>query len=201
MLTRRELPVFLFSLVYIVAFTLLSLRRHNYEFLMYSCVVIAAVIVMLLLDQFIRFSPGLLWGMSFWGLLHMAGGNVSVGGDRVLYELQLIPVVLRYDQFVHAYGFGMITLVCYRVLCDYLRPEVQRWWPLAILVLLMGSGMGALNEIIEFIAQKTMPETKVGGYDNTLWDLVFNLLGGIVAVTVLTLTRPRPCAPSAGYRS
>jgi hypothetical protein len=193
-ITRRELPVFIFSLLYIAFFTLLSLRRHNYEFLMYSCVVIAAVIVMLALHRFIGFSAGLLWGMSFWGLLHMAGGNVAVDVDRVLYELQIIPRFLRYDQLVHAYGFGMITAVCYRVLCDSLKPDLRRWWPLGILVLLMGSGMGALNEIVEFIAVLTMPETKVGGYENTMWDLVFNLLGGIVAVTMITLTRRRPCA-------
>jgi len=47
-----------------------------------------------------------------------------------------------------------------------------------VLVVLMGSGIGAVNEIIEFIAVKSVPETNVGGYDNTLWDLIFNLFGG-----------------------
>ena len=31
-----------------------------------------------------------------------------------------------------------------------------------------------------------MPETGVGGYHNTMLDLCFNLLGGILAVTWLT---------------
>ena len=124
----------------------------------------------------------------------MAGGNLQVHGD-VLYALQLIPVVLRYDQLVHTFGFGTVTLVCHHLLRPYLRTDVERWWPLAILIVLMGSGVGALNEIIEFVAVKTVPETNVGGYVNTLWDLVFNLLGGLIAVSYLTLRRS-PAAPS-----
>ena len=39
-----------------------------------------------------------------------------------------------------------------------------------------GSGFGALNEVVEFIAVLTIPETNVGGYENTGWDLVANLV-------------------------
>ena len=32
-----------------------------------------------------------------------------VGGDsRVLYNLWLVPGVLKFDQIVHAYGFGLV---------------------------------------------------------------------------------------------
>ena len=41
----------------------------------------------------------------------------------------------------------------------------------------MGMGLGALNEVVEFVAVLTMPETNVGGYTNTGWDLVSNLAG------------------------
>ena len=63
-ITRRELPILILTLLYIALFTLLSLQRHNYEFLLYSCVVVAAVGVMLMLHRFIGFSRALLWGMS-----------------------------------------------------------------------------------------------------------------------------------------
>ena len=118
----------------------------------------------------------------------MAGGNVRVGDD-VLYGLQLIPVVLRYDQLVHAFGFGTATLVCHHLLKPYLREGIDRWRTLSILIVLMGSGLGAVNEIIEFAAVKTLPETHVGGYDNTLWDLIFNLIGGVLAVAWLARRR------------
>jgi len=189
LLSRRELPIAVVTAAYVVVFTAIAYRRSNYEFLLYAVVVAVAIGLVLALHQSFRFSTGVLAGLSAWGLLHMAGGNVSLADGRVLYELQLVPRALRYDQFVHAFGFGVVALACYRVLCSYLRPEFDRWWPLAVLVVLMGSGMGALNEIVEFIAVKTMPETNVGGYENTLWDLVFNLIGGLVAVAYLTLRR------------
>ncbi len=50
---------------------------------------------------------------------------------------------------------------------------------------MMGLGVGGLNEIVEFIAVLTIPETGVGGYDNTLWDMVFNLLGACAAAASL----------------
>jgi len=44
-----------------------------------------------------------------------------------------------------------------------------------------GMGLGALNEIIEFAAVLMIPETNVGGYINTGWDLVANLVGCLFA--------------------
>ena len=42
-----------------------------------------------------------------------------------------------------------------------------------------------LNEMIEFIATLTIPETNVGGYNNTGWDLVFNLIGCALAAIII----------------
>jgi hypothetical protein len=44
-----------------------------------------------------------------------------------------------------------------------------------------GMGLGALNEIIEFVAVLIIPETNVGGYVNTGWDLMANLAGCLFA--------------------
>jgi hypothetical protein len=41
-----------------------------------------------------------------------------------------------------------------------------------------------------------VPETGVGGYENTLWDLVFNLLGALAAVVVIGLRSPAHAAQS-----
>ena len=48
-----------------------------------------------------------------------------------------------------------------------------------------GIGFGALNEVVEFIAVLTIPNTNVGGYENTGWDLVANLCGASVATLVI----------------
>ena len=42
-------------------------------------------------------------------------------------------------------------------------------------------GLGGLNEVIEFAITLTLPETNIGGYINTGWDLVSNLVGVTVA--------------------
>lgn len=51
-----------------------------------------------------------------------------------------------------------------------------------------GMGFGALNEVIEFIAVLTIPNTNVGGYENTGWDLVANLVGTILAGVIIRLS-------------
>ena len=50
-----------------------------------------------------------------------------------------------------------------------------------------GMGFGAFNEIVEFVATLTVPDTNVGGYINTGWDLVANMVGAIMACTWIKL--------------
>lgn len=52
-----------------------------------------------------------------------------------------------------------------------------------------GLGVGALNEIIEFFATVVVPETGVGGYENTALDLVADLIGALSATTLIAVTR------------
>ena len=52
-------------------------------------------------------------------------------------------------------------------------------------------GFGALNEVIEFIATLMVPNTNVGGYVNTGWDLVANMIGASVAATLIYLGASR----------
>ena len=82
------------------------------------------------------------------------------------------------------------------LLRPYLKEKLDRWWTVALLIVLMSSGLGAINEILEFIAVVTMPETGVGGYHNTMLDLCFNLLGGILGVLWLTWQRRSEPAPA-----
>lgn len=198
LLTKRELPVLIVNLIYVPIFAVIALRGANYEFLLYVAVILIVGGWILWKQRKVRFDQTILWGLTIWGLLHMAGGNLRVG-DGVLYGVALIPLVprfdiLRYDQLVHVFGFGVATLVCHHLLRPYLRERIDRWGTLSFLIVLMGSGFGAVNEIIEFIAVLAMPETGVGGYENTLLDLVFNLIGGILAVFWLACQRKRDAA-------
>jgi len=194
----RVWPVALFTSVYLVGALLTAVQSSNYEFLLYIGVVVLMMGVVWVVHGRVALTSGALWCLSIWGLAHMAGGLVVVpeswpvmGTNRVLYSLWLIPDRLKYDHVVHAYGFGVTTWVCWQGLRAALGGRHQRVRPTPGLMLLCaaaGLGFGALNEVIEFAATLLVPETNVGGYLNTGWDLVANLFGATVAVTAIWIS-------------
>ena len=194
----RGWPVALFTSVYLVGALLTAVQSSNYEFLLYIGVVVLMMGVVWVVHGRVALTSGALWCLSIWGLAHMAGGLVVVpeswpvmGTNRVLYSLWLIPDRLKYDHVVHAYGFGVTTWVCWQGLRAALGGRHQRVRPTPGLMLLCaaaGLGFGALNEVIEFAATLLVPETNVGGYLNTGWDLVANLFGATVAVTAIWIS-------------
>lgn len=180
--------LFLFNLNYLILFSIYFVSLGNYEFVWYAFVVLFFVILLVGTIEKTKFDNWILWSLSIWGLLHMAGGGIHVG-DGVLYGLKLIPIyetadffVLRFDQFVHFYGFGVATLVvCHLLKSGNFRVSNKLFYFIAIIG---GMGLGALNELIEFIAVLAFPQTGVGGYFNTGWDLMFNMFGTVFAVFV-----------------
>ena len=108
-----------------------------------------------------------------------------ISDSRVLYTLWLVPERLKYDHIVHAYGFGVTTWVCWQGLKSAIHRRSGRTpaptFGLLVLAAAAGLGFGALNEVIEFVATLIMPETGVGGYVNTGWDLVANAVGAVIA--------------------
>lgn len=199
----REHPILsAFSALYIAAFAALSVVKGNAEFVMYTVVVVLAAGFIVFLDRTLARIPSwLLWCLSAWGLLHMLGGNLPLpgpSGERiVLYSLWLIPFnaetgYLKYDQVIHAFGFFTSTCVCAVLLSPMLRDERRRSaWPF-VLCALAGMGLGALNEVVEFAAVLTLPDTNVGGYINTGWDLVSNAVGATIGAGLMWWLARRP---------
>jgi len=181
-----EWIILLFNIIYLIIFVFLYLNRANYEFLMYIGVVVFFLIFIGLMHLKYNFPSGVLIGLSLWGLMHMCGGYF-IAGEYVLYGYQIFPF-LRFDQFVHAFGFGFATLFSYYILKPNLNKNYSKT-SILILLVLIGMGLGALNEIVEFIAVLSMPQTGVGGYENTMWDIVFNTIGAIVAAVWVSLRK------------
>jgi len=50
-----------------------------------------------------------------------------------------------------------------------------------LVVVLGGTGLGAVNELVEFLISRVVAESKVGGYENTGLDLVANVVGCLAA--------------------
>ena len=185
-ISKVYIGILLFNLAYLLLFCFLFTSIKNYEFLLYVATVAFFVIFIGYLHLKFNFNSVALIGLSLWGFLHMLGGFVRIG-DGVLYNYQIIDKFLRFDQLVHMYGFGMATLFAYYILRPSLNVRIR---PISVSVLLVfiGMGLGSLNEIVEFAAVLTFPETGVGGYYNTLWDMVFNTVGAITAVIYLNMS-------------
>jgi len=172
--------------ILLVVFSLLFISKHNYEFLIYVGVIIFFLLVIWLTRKKINYPPIVLWGLTIWAFLHMTGGGIYIYNKKV-YELILLPLIgapyyiLRYDQFVHFFGFGIATLLIFYLLKPFLVKDNIGKISLSIVIIMAGLGIGAFNEIVEFITTVIVPESGVGGYENTALDLVFNLLGAIVA--------------------
>ena len=186
-LKKEQWPVFVAALVMVIAFTIVFVSRANYEFMSYIGVIIFFFLLILFTNKKVDYPLTVLWGLVTWGFLHLSGGAFYFGEER-LYEIILIPLVgapyylFRYDHFVHMIGFMVATFLMYALLKPLLKKSHNHWWVLSIVVVMAGLGAGALNEIIEFFAVVALPATGVGGYENTSLDLVFNLMGAVLAM-------------------
>ncbi len=197
--TWREGLVLAFTLCYLLPAAVACLQGGNREFLLYLGVMLLLIPSVALLHHQIGFHWATLAGLSLWGLAHLAGGLVTIPSTwsyedaPVLYDWWLIPQRLKYDQVIHAFGFGITTWVCWQGLARAFQNRGLTVTPtLGLLTLCFAGGMGfgALNEVVEFVAVLTVPNTNVGGYVNTGWDLVANATGcGIAASGIALFTR------------
>lgn len=199
-ISRPLVGVMAFVIITVLAGVAMAIVNWNYEFIYYGAVMLVLIGVVGVIHFRVRFPMFVLWGLAAWVLVHMGGGTIPIpasvtepGTPSVLYSLRLHPSLPKYDQVVHCYGFFMSTLACWRALMVVsagarptgapLRPTFGALSAAA----LMGNGLGAMNEVIEFAATQIMPGTNVGGYVNTGWDLVSNLVGTILAAIVIRL--------------
>ncbi len=185
-----------FTVVYLAVACVTSIVLRNWEFVFYVPVVTVIGLLVLHIHRHVRFSTGVLWSLSFWGLLHMLGGLLPIpawmpiGGEQyVLYNLWVLPYVLKYDHIIHGFGFGITTWIIWQVLRPLItgpKPHIAE----TVVAVLAANGLGAFNEIIEFFVVHWIPNTNIGGYENTGWDLVSNLVGSIIAALVINYCRP-----------
>jgi hypothetical protein len=197
-LSRPIVAAAIFTALYMSAAVIAAVTTGNGEFIFYIVVMCVLIALVAATHRRAHLTAPLLWLLTIWGALHMAGGLIPVpeswpinGDIRVLYSWWLIPGLLKYDHVVHAYGFGTTTWLCWqgwRGSVGHIEPTAGRM----ILVAAAGLGFGALNEVVEFAAT-LMADTNVGGYVNTGWDLVANTVGATVAaVAIYIFDRPRP---------
>lgn len=201
-LSPRLRGMALFVLAYMGAGLAYALYSGNTEFVFYCGAVAVYILLVMAMDRRVRFSGTVLWMLAAWGMLHMAGGLVPIppartdeGLSPVLYNFYLVPGFPKYDKFIHAFGFGVSVLAAWEGMSAHFGRRLPVDLATAVILTLIGMGLGALNEVLEFIAVLMIPDTNVGGYENTCWDLVSNLIGAVMAVLFLRFGPARPTSP------
>ncbi len=185
-----ERAVLAFTAIYVGGFFAYYMSIGNYEFIWYVATLIGLIGLIVVTRERAALPPAMLWALSIWGLVHMAGGGVTVG-DGVLYNYIVLPLggdgemrLLKFDQLVHFYGFAVTAWLLWHLMdrhFEALRGTTTHY----VYPALASMGLGAVNEMIEFAAVLLFPDTNVGGYYNTALDLVFNGLGALTAVVVI----------------
>jgi putative membrane protein len=139
--------------------------------------------------------PGLLAaGLAIAAMATLAGGLITVG-QNVLYNASIGPYsktlgthILQYDHLTHAYVSFVVAFTCWIMLAaphagsDHRRERV-------LLAVGAALGLGALNEMVEFLATLAHHGAHAGGHWNTGWDLVSNFLGAGAAGLVIARSR------------
>lgn len=178
-LLARSHPWFTaFSAGYAVALVAVGFTPFPVRTVAYGAIMLVDFVVVAAVNRRVRLPGWILWGLSIWGLMHMVGGLVAweSSANGIVYGIWLVPGVLRYDHLTHFFGFAMGTAACWFPL----QARTARWEAPAAKALmagLMGMGLGALNEVVEFASIYAVPEQQVGGLENLGWDLVYNLMG------------------------
>jgi putative membrane protein len=119
--------IFIFTLLYTLAFSFYFWNAGNLEFLWYIGILILIIVFVSLLHLRYKFSNGVLFGISLWGLLHMIGGTDITGVRtyaRMIYPLVSSDIagtaIFRYDQFMHFYVYVVVTVMLYQVIHYYI---------------------------------------------------------------------------------
>jgi hypothetical protein len=175
-----------FTALYLVGGSVWFLRTANSEFVIYVLVIVVLLAGVLRAQRTVQWPLWMLWAFSVWGLMHVLGGAVVID-DHVLFAHRLVPLVdrggefyvLKYDQVVHGYLYGLVAVMALHVLRHVFRASAAPA-ALATTAVLVSLGVSSLNELMEFAISLTV-ENGVGGYDNTMLDFVFNFSGAVVA--------------------
>lgn len=194
-LTKNHWYIIAFSVLYLLAGGVFFLRDFNNEFVIYVAVIVAIFGGVFATLRATQFPVWMLWLLSVWGLMHVAGGAVQIG-DHVLFAHKIYPFldlggdfyILKYDQVVHAYLYGLVALMAHHTLRVPLKVSGHTFL-VGLAAAMISLGISGLNEIMEFLIAVNMEENGVGGYENAMLDLIFNFSGAVVALGILYVGR------------
>lgn len=177
--------MFWFTILYMLFFTIVALLNRNYEFLYYTIVMSVILLLLVIYRKRIAFSTGIAFWLTLLAAIHIFGGNIHISGIR-LYDVWLFSW-FKYDNLVHVIGGLVAGLLSYAFVYQYLDKEAKTNKTLFVIIILsMASGIGALNEVLELGAVVWLnASAQVGDYMNNALDLLYNLVGSVIACVYL----------------
>jgi len=187
-LSKTQWALLGINIISVLGFSWYYLQALNYEFVAYALSIVVIIGVLFGTLRWTQFSTSILAGITLWGILHMMGGSVMTP-DGVLYTYRIFPFfdgggdfyVLKMDQAIHAFLYGVVGLMFYQAMVKNIGITTHRLL-VVFIAIFAAAGFGIINEIIEFWAAMNIEGNGVGGYENTVLDLIFNLSGAAIAV-------------------
>ena len=138
LMENKNYVIFIFTVVYLAAFTINGIYWGNLEFLYYAVLMVALIYLVIILDKRLHLAFFILFNLSILGFLHLLGGNLYLGDVLRLYDFYFVPGVIRYDNFVHIYATFIATLALYSLLANFIDEQVrQRYLVFALILILM----------------------------------------------------------------
>jgi uncharacterized membrane protein YjdF len=182
---KQEFKIIIFFLLlFLVLSTAYAALVKNTEFLLSLGLIMILIITLAVYHKKLQLSNHILIALSILIILHVAGGNLYFSGVR-LYDIQFFNFI-RYDNIMHSFGAFIFTLLAYNSIRPNLNKSIKKKpWHLAILLILITLGLGAVNEILELFAVLFFNAAGgVGDYLNNAWDLVFNTIGAFIGIII-----------------
>lgn len=176
---KKEVIAFVIYTLIALIFLIISIKNKNYEYVYYNLIMIVSFPIILILNKKLHLKFHIFLGLLALSVSHLAGGNILIN-QIPLYQNYFLSI--HYDKIVHFLGSTIIALLVYNFLNPLLKKKEEKK-PILILflVFIITVGIGAMNEIIEFMAQILFDKTIVGDYKNNAMDLVINGAGALFA--------------------
>lgn len=183
--------IVIFNIIYLSLAGAYFAQDLNLEFVIYVAVIVVILLAVFATLKYTKFPHWMLWAFSIWGLMHVLGGLVETR-DGVLFAYRIYPFfdgggeffILKYDQFVHFYLYGLVAAMSYHLLRNILKIR-QHLLLVSLFAIMASVGVSAQNEIMEFLIAVNLERHGVGGFENAMLDLIFNTAGAMVAVIIM----------------
>jgi len=170
---KKYITIIFFALQLFIIVSLIITQKSDYIRDVIFITTIAALYILLeakysiLVNNFIRLC------LTIVILVHEIAGKI--------FDLYLISAT--FDKYLHAFGIYSLVLFVYTIMKQFTKMDFKSWLNKFIFLVLVGISLGAIFEILEFLAD-TIITQKLPNQPNLLdtdLDLIADVVGALIA--------------------